>query len=74
MEVIESRGISRKSDQPGEGWDESRMRERETLRRTPGFLAGHWEGQWFLSLGDLILSLNLLWNVLDNDGKRVGES
>ena len=74
MEVIESRGISRKSGQPGEGWDESRMREREALRRTPGFLAVHREGQWFLSLGDLILSLNLLWNVLDNEGKRVGES
>lgn len=57
-----------------EGWDESRMRERETLRRIPGFLAVYQDGRWFLPLGDLVLSLNLLWNVLDNEGKRVGES
>ena len=44
MEVIESRGISRKRGQPGEGWDESRMREREALRRTPEFVAAYQEG------------------------------
>ena len=44
MEVIESRGISRKRGQPGEGWDESRMREREALRRTPEFLAVYQKG------------------------------
>ena len=49
------------------------MRERETLRRIPGFLAVYQDGQWFLPLGDLVLS-NLLWNVLNYEGKRVGES
>ena len=50
------------------------MKERETLRRIPGFLAVYQDGRWFLPLGDLVLSLNLLWNVLNNEGKRVGES
>ena len=45
MEVIESREILSKIDQPCEGLDEGRMREREALRRTPEFLAAYQEGQ-----------------------------
>ena len=74
MEVIESREILSKIDQPGEGLDEGRMREREALRRTPEFLAAYQEGQWFLPLSDLVLLLNFLWNLLDNGGKRMGEA
>ena len=44
MDVIESRENSSKFEQPSEGLDEGRMREREALRRTPEFVAAYQGG------------------------------
>lgn len=49
------------------------MRESRAFGRTSESLALCLDAEWFPALGDLILSVSLLWNTLDIGGKHTRE-